>query len=75
MHHERVKFATQIDSVLLKDLKDLAKTEGRQLQALVDEAIADLVEKHRKSKPRRQVMAAYETSLDRYGELYRKLAE
>lgn len=75
MRQDRAKFATQVDSVLLNDLKDLAKTEGRQLQALMDEAIADLIEKHRKNKPRRQVMSAYATSLDRYADLYRKLAE
>jgi hypothetical protein len=33
----REKFATQVDRALLADLRNLAKSEGRQLQALVDE--------------------------------------
>jgi hypothetical protein len=40
----------------------LAKSEGRQLQALVDEALADLLEKRRLGRPRAHVMAAYQAS-------------
>ncbi|MBK8766663.1 MAG: hypothetical protein IPM01_19445 [Burkholderiaceae bacterium] len=35
----RVKFASQVDPRLLEDLKAIAKAEGRQLQALVEEAL------------------------------------
>ncbi|MGN6422762.1 MAG: hypothetical protein ACTHLA_05575 [Asticcacaulis sp.] len=35
----REKFATQMDSAMLADLRALAKTEGRQLQSLVEEAV------------------------------------
>ena len=34
---QREKFATQVDSDLLASLRALAKSEGRQLQALIDE--------------------------------------
>jgi len=75
MHHDRVKFATQVDSALLDDLRSLARSEGRQMQALVDEAIGDLLDKRRKSTPRGRVMDAYEDSVRRYADVYRKLAE
>ena len=45
------------------------------MQALVDEALSDLIEKHKNAKPRQHVMDAYATSLERFGPLYKKLAE
>ena len=70
----REKFATQVDSELLANLRELAKAEGRQLQALVDEAIAGLIEERRLGRPRRRVMTAFGETLERYGPLYEKLA-
>ena len=69
------KFATQVDTALLEDVRALAQEDGRQIQALVDEAFADLVEKHRQTRPRQHIMAAYQRSHSRYGELYEKLAK
>lgn len=75
MTQTREKFATQVDAALLADVRDLARSEGRQLQALMDEALADLVEKHRNAKARPHVMAAYMGSHAPYAGLYKKLAE
>jgi hypothetical protein len=36
----REKFATQVNSEILSAMRALAKKEGRQLQALVDEAFS-----------------------------------
>ena len=74
MAQTREKFATQVNSKILRDVRALAKGEGRQLQALVDEALADLIEKHKNAKPRAQVMGAYLASHEKYGPLYKKLA-
>ena len=71
----REKFATQVDPDVLAGIRKLAKQEGRQLQALVEEALADLIEKRRNSRPRPNVMAAYQASHERYGSLYKKLAK
>jgi hypothetical protein len=71
----REKFATQVDTTILATVRLLAQKEGRQLQALVDEALADLIEKHNNSRPRKHVMAAYLASHEKYGELYKRLAE
>ena len=71
----REKFATQVDPDVLADIRKLAQQEGRQLQALVEEALADLLEKRRNPRPRPNVMAAYQASHERYGSLYKKLAK
>jgi len=74
MAQTREKFATQVDSRILRDVRALAEEEGRQLQALVDEALADLIDKHKNAKPRPHVMGAYLASHEKYGPLYKKLA-
>jgi predicted transcriptional regulator len=65
----------QVDSEVLAAVRDLARSEGRQLQALVDEALADLLEKRRQGRPRAHVMQAYMASHGQFAELYKKLAE
>ena len=75
MSRTREKFATQVNSEILSAVRTLADKEGRQLQALVDEALGDLIEKHKKATPRAHVMGAYLASHEKYGSLYKKLAE
>jgi len=75
MAQVREKFATQVNSEILSAVRTLAQTEGRQIQALVDEALADLIEKRKNTRPRPHVMAAYLASHEKYGELYQKLAK
>lgn len=70
----REKFATQVRSDVLEDVRSLADREGRQLQTLVEEALTDLLEKRRGAKPRPHVMAEYLASHAQYGDLYKKLA-
>jgi hypothetical protein len=41
----------------------------------VDEALADLIEKREDSATRSRVMGAYLSSHEKYGPLYKKLAE
>lgn len=71
----RQKFATQVNPEILAALRELARQEGRQLQALVDEALADVIEKHKNGRPRPHVLAAYLSSHEKYRSLYKKLAE
>jgi hypothetical protein len=71
----REKFATQVNSEILSAVRSLAEREGRQLQVLVEEALADLIEKRKKGTPRAHVMGAYLASHDKYASLYKKLAE
>jgi hypothetical protein len=71
----REKFATQVNSEILAAVRMIAQGEGRQLQALVDEALADLIEKRKNARPRAYVVAAYQTSHERYSDLYKQLAK
>ncbi|MGC9224880.1 MAG: hypothetical protein ACP5E2_13205 [Terracidiphilus sp.] len=71
----REKFATQVNSEILRSVRYIAKNEGRQLQALIDEALADLIEKRKQSRPRAHIMAAYQASHEKFAPLYKKLAE
>ena len=75
MSRTREKFATQVDGALLADLRGLAKQEGRQIQALVEEAITGLIEQRRLGRARPHVMSAYAKSHARYASLYKKLAQ
>jgi hypothetical protein len=69
------KFATQVTSGILAELRALAHAEGRQLEALVDEALADFIEKRKNARPREHVMGAYASSREKYAEVYRSLAK
>ena len=56
-------------------MRTLADTEGRQLHVLVEEALTLLLELCKKTTPRQHVMGAYLASHEKYGSLYKKLAE
>jgi hypothetical protein len=75
MSQTREKFATQVNPEILEAVRALAAREGRQLQALVDEAFADLLEKRKNGRPRPHVMSTYSASHEKYSDLYKKLAE
>ncbi len=75
MSNGREKFATQDDAAILSSIRTIAPKEGRQLQALMDEALGDLIEKRKQARPRPKVMAADLASHDKDSELYKKLAE
>ena len=71
----REKLETQVNPEILSAVKALAQSEGRELPALIDEALADLIEKRTQGRPRAHVMTAYETSHQTFAPLYKKLAE
>ena len=62
-------------SGILSAVRALAAKEGHRLQALVDEAFADSIEKRSIAAPRAHVMGAYLASHEEYASLYKKLAE
>jgi len=72
---KREKFATQVDAEILSTVREMAQSEGRLLQTLIDEALLDLIEKRKQTNPRAHVMAAYQASHETFAPLYKKLAE
>lgn len=75
MPQTKEKFATQVDTELLSNLRTLAKAEGRHIQALIEEAIQRLLEERRQGKARPHVMAAYQASHAHFATLYDRLAK
>lgn len=73
--NKKVKFATQADPAVLDALRKIAGEEGRQLQALVDEALRDYIEQKQGKVPRTRVMLALRDSMTRYDSLYRELTK
>ena len=71
----KVKFASRANATVLEDLKMIAKTEGRQLQSVIEEAFTDLIEKRRGSQIRPEVKSALQASKSKFDTLYRELAK
>lgn len=72
---KKEKFTTQVDKKILSTIKEIANDEGRQIQAIINEALCDLIEKRKSSNARPHVMNAYMNSHDKYKNLYEKLAK
>ncbi len=75
MPNNREKFATQMDKELLAELRALAKSQGRQIQSVVEEAVEQYVHEHDGARMRPAVKRAYERSIERFDPLYEKLAK
>ncbi len=69
------KFSAQADEKLFKDIKQLAKKEGKYLSTLINEAFEDLIEKRKLGNPRRVVLEQFQASLNEYASVYEKLAK
>ena len=54
------KFTVQVDGALIADLRRLAEQEHRPIQALVEEAIAALIEQRQLGMVRPHVVRAYQ---------------
>ncbi|PHS42062.1 MAG: hypothetical protein COA91_01505 [Robiginitomaculum sp.] len=75
MTKKREKFSTQMDKDLLAELKNLANSQGRQIQSVVEEAVEAYVHEHSDARPNPKVMAAAAECIERYGPLLEKLAK
>ena len=71
----REKFSSQASPEVLAALRHIADSQGRQFQAVLDEALRDYIDRQQSQRPRRHVMAAFASSLDEFDNLYRDLAK
>ena len=60
---------------VLAALRQIAESQGRQFQAVLDDALRDYIDRQQKERPRRHVMASFASSLDEFDSLYRELAK
>jgi predicted transcriptional regulator len=71
----REKFSSQASPEVLAALRQIAQAQGRQFQAVLDEALRDYIDRQQQAQPRRHVMNAFASSLDEFDSLYRELAK
>ena len=72
MTAKRQKFSSQADPKLLAALRELARSDGRHFQAVLEDAMLDYIETRAQEKPRASVMAHFQASVAknrRLGEL------
>ena len=71
----KVKFATQLSPDVLIQLKETAKKEGRQIQAVLDEALREYFQSRQQQRPRPHIMKALRASIRQHDALYKELAK
>ena len=71
----REKFSSQASPDVLAGLRQLAASEGRQFQAVLEDALRDYLERQQRDRPRQHVMSAFASSLDEFDALYKDLAK
>ena len=71
----REKFSSQASPDVLAALRQLAASEGRQFQAVLEDALRDYLERQQRDRPRQHVMSAFTSSLDEFDALYKDLAK
>ena len=72
---DREKFSSRVRSDLLSKMHEIAKSDGRQLQAVLEDAMRDYIENRERPNIRPEVMAHYKASVRRHRRLYELLAE
>ena len=71
----RQKYASQADPELLTAMKRAAKEEGRQFQAVMEDAMRDYLERRNNASPREHVMAHLRASIEKNRRLGELLAQ
>jgi predicted transcriptional regulator len=71
----REKFSSQAAPEVLTALRKIAESEGRPIQAVLDEALREYIERKEKRHARHQVIDAFAQSLSEFDQLYRELAK
>ena len=72
---KRKKFSSRASPDVLVALRELALAQGRQFQAVLDDAMREYLERQNKTRPRQQVMASFASSLEEFESLYSNLAK
>ena len=72
---KREKFSSQVDPVLLAEMRRIASDDGRQFQAVLEDAFRDYIEGRSQRKVRPEVMAHVRASMERNRELLELLAQ
>lgn len=69
------KFSSQLDAELLAAVRQFAQINGRQLQSVLEQALAEYLDRHLTDRPRSHVMEALGMSMNEFDALYQELAK
>ena len=72
---KREKFSSQVDPELLTVMRQIASNDGRQFQAVLEDAFRTYIEGREQRKIRPEVMAHARASMERNRELLELLAQ
>ena len=75
MTTQREKFSSQADPEILSAARELAHKQGRQFQSILEDALAEYLERNQRERPRAHVLEAFGLSMDEFDDLYQKLAQ
>ena len=75
MTTRREKFSSQADPQLLATLREVARSEGRQFQAVLEDAMRTYIESCTQQRSRDSVMAHFRASVEKNRLLGKLLAE
>ena len=71
--HDKLSF--NVPPELLGALNQLAALQGRQLQAVLDDALREYLTRQQRELPRQHVISDFSSSLNEFDELYKDLAK
>ena len=67
MGMQRVEFSSQAAPEVLAAMREIARSEGRQFQAVLQEAMEEYIANRRRETPRTEVMAHFRAAWSRAG--------
>ena len=75
MSGSKVKYSSQVAPELLSAMREIARQEGRQFQAVMEDAMQEYIVNRSRQTPRPEVMAHFRASVERNRRLAELLAE
>jgi len=73
--YEKDESKIQLATELLAALSRIAKTQGKTLQEVINDALRDYLNRLQGEHPRSDVTSAFANSLDEFARLYQGLAD
>ena len=71
----REKFSSQAAPELLSKMREIARSDGRHFQAVLEDAMQQYLDNRAQQKVRPEVMAHFRASLEKNRRLYELLAQ
>ena len=71
----REKFSSQASPELLSKMREIARSDGRHFQAVLEDAMRQYLDNRAQQKVRPEVMAHFRASLEKNRRLYELLAQ